>query len=323
MDLARIEEERAGVPSSLIDFIGNTPLIKFNDIGSGLLTNFYAKLEYFNPSASIKDRVARHIIEDAENKGMLKPGQLIVESTSGNMGLSFAMISAVKGYNCIFALPETISSEKIKALKLFGAEVVLTPRGLPPSDEKSCYKVAQKIAREKGGLYINQYFNSLNPEAHYCTTGPEIWNQTEGMVDIVFCGIGTGGTISGVGKYLKEKKPGIKIIGVEPEGSIFREYYKEGVIDQAGHFEVEGIGKNFIPGVLDFDYIDDVVQISDEHSFRTVNDLINKEGVFAGGSGGAVVGAALDNATSLIRDQLVVTILPDTGLKYLSKLAEQ
>ncbi|MGI9534719.1 MAG: PLP-dependent cysteine synthase family protein [Thermodesulfobacteriota bacterium] len=320
MDLARIEEERAGLSSSILDYIGNTPLIKFNNLNSGLITNFYAKLEFFNPSASIKDRVAKHIIEDAENNGKLKPGQLIVESTSGNMGLSFAMVSAIKGYKCVFALPETISNEKIKALNLFGAEVVLTPRGLPPSDERSCYKVAQKIANDKGGLYINQYFNSLNPEAHYCSTGPEIWNQTEGMVDLVFCGIGTGGTITGVGKYLKEKNPGIKIIGVEPEGSIFREYYNEGVVVEAGKFEVEGIGKNFIPGVLDFDYIDDVVQISDGQSFQTVNDLINKEGIFAGGSGGAVVGAALNYAKSLNRGLFVVTILPDTGLKYLSKL---
>ena len=319
MDLARIEEERAELQSSILDHVGNTPLIKLNRINVGFIQDFYAKLEFFNPSGSIKDRVAKYIVEDAERKGMLKPGQLIVESTSGNMGLSFALIAAVRGYKCIFALPETISKEKIRTLKLFGAEVVLTPKGLPPSDEKSCYKVAQKIAREKGGLYINQYFNSLNSEAHYYSTGPEIWGQTQGMVDAVFCGIGTGGTISGVGKYLKEKKPGVKIIGVEPIGSVFKKYFSDGVVAEEGSFEVEGIGKNFIPGVLDFDYIDDVVQISDNQSFQTVDDLIHKEGVFAGGSSGAVVGAALNYSKSFKSGKLVVTILPDTGLKYLSK----
>jgi len=282
--------------------------------------DLYAKLEFFNPSGSIKDRVAKYIVEDAERRGMLKPGQLIVESTSGNMGLSFALLSAIKGYKCVFALPETISKEKIRTLKLYGAEVVLTPRGLPPSDERSCYKVAQKMARDKGGLYINQYFNSLNSEAHYMSTGPEIWTQSQGMIDVVFCGIGTGGTITGVGKYLKEKKPSIKIIGVEPVGSIFREYFNNGIIVEAESFEVEGIGKNFIPGVLDFNYIDDVVQTSDDDSFQTVSDIIGKEGVFAGGSSGAVIKAALDYPDTLIRDQSVVTILPDTGLKYLSKL---
>ena len=319
MDIAGIEEEKTGLSCSLIDLIGNTPLIRFNKINSGYIDKLYAKLEYFNPSGSIKDRVAKYIIEDAEQRGILKPGQLIVESTSGNMGLSFALLSSLKGYKCVFALPETISTEKIRTLKLFGAEVVLTPRGLPPSDEKSCYKVAQKIARDRGGLYINQYFNLLNSEAHYYSTGPEIWNQTQGMVDVVFCGIGTGGTISGVGRYLKLRKPGVKIIGVEPVGSIFRDYFNEGKIVEAGSFEVEGIGKNFIPGVLDFDYIDDVVQISDKESFQTVTELINKEGVFAGGSSGAVVAAAINYSEFLGKDQLVVTILPDTGLKYLSK----
>jgi len=237
------------------------------------------------------------------------------------MGLSFALIGTLKGYRCLFAVPETVSKEKIKTLRLFGAEIVLTPRGLPPSDGRSCYKVAQRIARERGALYVNQYFNELNPEAHYHSTGPEIWKQTGGMVDAVFCGIGTGGTISGVGKYLKEKNPGTKIIGVEPVGSVFREYYREGTVPQAGNFEVEGIGKNFIPGALDFDFVDDVVQVSDKRSYETVNDLISKEGVFAGGSGGAVVAAALDYHGSSEKDRRVVVILPDTGLKYLSKFA--
>lgn len=320
MDLARIEKERAGLSGSILDLIGNTPLIEFSGINSFYNTNIHGKLEYFNPSGSIKDRVALYIVEDAEKKGILEPGQLIVESTSGNMGLSFALVGAIKGYRCLFALPETISREKIRALKLFGAEVVLTPKGLPPSDENSCYKVAQKIAKERNGFYINQYFNPLNPEAHYNSTGPEIWKQTSGMVDAVFCGIGTGGTITGVGKYLKEKNTKIKIIGVEPEGSVFKEYFKKGVLVKARNFEVEGIGKNFIPGALDFEYIDDVIKISDKDSFRMVSELIHKEGVFAGGSSGAVVGAAIRYSKTLNKNDLVVAILPDSGLKYLSKL---
>jgi len=322
MDLARIEQNTGEFSGSILDCIGNTPLIRFKNINSESIANIYAKIEFLNPSGSIKDRVAQYILDKAELNGFLQPGQLIVESTSGNMGLSFAMLGAVKGYKCVFALPETISKEKIRALKLFGAEVVLTPRGLPYSDENSCYKVAQKIARDKNGFYINQYFNDFNPEAHYYSTGPEIWEQTQGRVDVVFCGIGTGGTISGVGKYLKEKNPEIKIIGVEPVGSVFRDYFQKGVLVNEGHFEVEGIGKNFIPGVLNFDYIDDVIQISDENSFNTVNKLIKLEGLFAGGSGGAVVGAALNYAKELKNEQNIVTIIPDTGMKYLSKLAD-
>jgi len=321
MDPSGIEKQGKEPSGGILDQIGNTPLVELSNISSGRIANFYAKLEFFNPSGSIKDRVARYILEISEKNNALEPGDLIVESTSGNMGLSFALIGTLKGYRCLFAVPETVSKEKIKTLRLFGAEIVLTPRGLPPSDGRSCYKVAQRIARERGALYVNQYFNELNPEAHYHSTGPEIWKQTGGMVDAVFCGIGTGGTISGVGKYLKEKNPGTKIIGVEPVGSVFREYYREGTVPQAGNFEVEGIGKNFIPGALDFDFVDDVVQVSDKRSYETVNDLISKEGVFAGGSGGAVVAAALDYHGSSEKDRRVVVILPDTGLKYLSKFA--
>ncbi len=321
MDPSKIEKQVKGPSSGILDQIGNTPLVKLSNISSGRIPNFYAKLEFFNPSGSIKDRVARYILEISEKNNLLEPGDLIVESTSGNMGLSFALIGTLKGYRCLFAIPETISEEKIKTLRLFGAEVVLTPRGLPPSDERSCYKVAQKIAKKRGALYINQYFNELNPESHYHSTGPEIWKQTAGMVDAVFCGIGTGGTISGVGKYLKEKNPGMRMIGVEPVGSVFSEYYREGTVPQAGNFEVEGIGKNFIPGTLDFDFVDDVVQVSDKRSYEAVNDLISSEGIFAGGSGGAVIAAALDYSGSLEKNRCVVVILPDTGLKYLSKFA--
>ena len=307
------------ISRGILELIGNTPLIKLNNITKGLSFSLYAKLEFYNPSGSLKDRVAHYIVEDAERRGILEPGDLIVEATSGNMGIAFALVCVIKGYRCIFALPETISREKIQALKLFGAEVVLTPKGLPPQDERSCYKVAQRIAKGEGGFYVNQYFNSLNPEAHYKTTGPEIWRNTDGKVDVVICGIGTGGTITGVGRYLKEKNANVKIIGVEPMGSVFMTYLKEGVLKKASDFNVEGIGKNFIPGVIDFRYIDDVIQVPDEDSFETVDRLVKEEGILAGGSSGAVIAAALKYASSTNSSENIVTILADTGLKYLSK----
>ncbi|MCK5709891.1 MAG: cysteine synthase family protein, partial [Deltaproteobacteria bacterium] len=257
--------------ANLLELIGNTPLVKFNNLSSEISGNIYAKLEFYNPGGSVKDRIAQYIIQDAEDKGLLKPGDTIVEATSGNMGVAFALLSALKKYKCIFTLPESITKEKIQALKLFGVEVVLTPKGLPPQDERSCYKVAHKIAREKGAFYVNQYFNELNPEAHYKSTAPEIWEDTDGNIDTFICGIGTGGTITGVGKYLKEQNPDIQVIGVEPVGSVFKDYLERGVLTEGAEFDIEGIGKNFIPGVLNFDYIDDVIQVTDEEAVKMVD----------------------------------------------------
>lgn len=319
MDFAKTEKREMRFSGSILELIGNTPLVRLNRITRNPRLHLYGKLEYYNPSGSIKDRVALFIIEDAERRGLLKNGDLIVESTSGNMGVSFALVGAIKGYRCIFTLPETISKEKIQALKLFGAEVIFTPKGLPPSDERSCYKVAETIARERGGFYVNQYFNPLNPEAHYRTTGPEIWANTNGEVDVVLVGMGTGGTITGVGKYLKGKKASVKVIGVEPIGSVFETYLKEGILKTASNFNVEGIGKNFIPGAVNFDYIDDVIQIDDSDSFQMSRKLIQYEGILAGGSSGAVVAAALKYAHATRRNESIVTILPDSILKYLSK----
>jgi cystathionine beta-synthase len=303
----------------VLDLIGNTPLVRIRKLARGIPCDIFAKLEFYNPSGSFKDRVAKCIIDDAESRGLIKPGDLIVEATSGNMGVAFALVGAARDYRCIFTLPETISKEKILAIKLFGAEVVLTPRGLPPSDERSCYKVAQRIARERGGFYVNQYFNTLNPEAHYRTTGPEIWRDTEGSVDAVVCGIGTGGTITGIGRYLKEKNKGVRVIGVEPRGSVFRDYLEKGALVEAGEFSIEGIGKNFIPGVIDFNYIDDVIQVSEEEALKTVEALVKKEGILAGDSSGAVMSGAIEYARSRGEDERIVVILPDSGLKYLSK----
>ena len=307
--------------ANLLELIGNTPLVKLNNLSSETSCNIYAKLEFYNPGGSVKDRVAQYIIEDAESKGLLKPGDTIVEATSGNMGVAFALLSAVKKYKCIFALPESVTKEKIQALKLFGAEVVLTPKGLPPQDERSCYKVAHKIAQEKEAFYVNQYFNELNPEAHYKSTAPEIWEDTDGNIDTFICGIGTGGTITGVGKYLKEQNPDIQVIGVEPVGSVFKAYLEKGVLTEGSEFDIEGIGKNFIPGVLNFDYIDDVIQTKDEEALRMVDILVRCEGILAGGSSGAAVAAAIKYASAANKNENIVVILPDTGLKYLSKFS--
>ena len=307
--------------ANLLELIGNTPLVKLNNLSSETSCNIYAKLEFYNPGGSVKDRVAQYIIKDAECKGLLKPGDTIVEATSGNMGIAFALLSAVKKYKCIFTLPESITKEKIQALKLFGAEVVLTPKGLPPHDERSCYKVAHRIAREKGAFYVNQYFNELNPEAHYKSTAPEIWEDTGGNIDTFICGIGTGGTITGVGKYLKEQNPDIQVIGVEPVGSVFKDYLEKGVLTEGSEFDIEGIGKNFIPGVLNFDYIDDVIQTKDEEALRMVDILVRCEGILAGGSSGAAVAAAIKYASAANKNENIVVILPDTGLKYLSKFS--
>lgn len=306
--------------NDLLSLIGNTPLVKLNNLTEGTRSDIYAKLEFYNPSGSVKDRVAIYIVEDAERRGILKPGDTIVEATSGNMGVAFALVGAVKNYKCIFTLPESISKEKIQAIKLYGADIVLTPKGLPPQDERSCYKVAQKIAREKGAFYVNQYFNQLNPEAHYKSTGPEIWRDTEGKVSVVLCGIGTGGTITGVGKYLKEKKKSVKIIGVEPVGSVFKTYLEKGMLTAASDFDIEGIGKNFIPGALDFDYVDEVIQVLDEDALKAVHKLVKKEGILAGGSSGAAIAAAIRYANESDENENIVVILPDSGLKYLSKL---
>ncbi|MGH7889645.1 MAG: PLP-dependent cysteine synthase family protein, partial [Thermodesulfobacteriota bacterium] len=284
------------IEKGILKLIGNTPLVRIEKITEGLNAEIYVKLESFNPSGSIKDRVALYFIEDAERRGLLKPGDVVVEATSGNTGASLAMVAAVKGYRCILVLPETVSSEKIKALKSFGAELILTQAGLLFEDEKSYYSVAEKVAKEREGAYLNQYFNPINPEAHYKTTGPEVWRDTDEEVDVVICGMGTGGTISGVGRYLKEKKATVKVIGIEPIGSVYRTYLRSGIVEKATKFKIEEIGKNFIPGVTDFNYIDDVIQVNDEESFKMVEMLMSNEGILVGGSSGAAMAGTVKYA---------------------------
>jgi cystathionine beta-synthase len=278
-----------------------------------------AKVEFFNPGGSVKDRIALTIIEAAEKNGSLKPGGTIVESTSGNTGAGLALVAALKGYKAIFTMPDKMSSEKVRALKAYGADVIITPTAVPADSPESYYSVAKKIVEETpNAILANQYFNPLNPESHYKTTGPEIWEQTSGKVDFFVAGLGTGGTISGVGKYLKEQNPEVKVIGIDPIGSILKEYFHSKKMTEAKPYKVEGVGEDIIPGTTHFEYIDEIIKVSDKDSFNMARRLAREEALFCGGSCGMAVFGALKFAQSLPSDKLVVVILPDSGAKYLS-----
>jgi cystathionine beta-synthase len=260
------------------------------------------------------------MIEEAERKGLLKPGGTIIEPTSGNTGVGLAMVAAVRGYKMIFVMPDKMSEEKRAILRAYGAKVVVTPTNVPPESAEYYTKVAERLARETPHAYMpNQYENRANPDAHYRTTGPEIWRQTEGKVDVFVCGMGTGGTITGIGRYLKEKKKGLKVVGADPEGSIFYPRF-HGQREQPHQYKVEGIGEDFMPGTLDMSIVDDVIQISDADAFQMARRLAQEEGILVGGSGGTAVQAALRVAEHLDEHKMIVTLLPDTGRNYLSKL---
>jgi cystathionine beta-synthase len=301
--------------------IGNTPLVKLKKILDENSATVLAKAEFMNPGGSIKDRMALYIIEDAEKKGLLKPGGTIVENTSGNTGVGVAIISAIKGYKAIFTIPDKMSQEKIDLLRAFGAEVIVTPTDIPPDSPLSYYETAKRIARETpNSFYLNQYHNLKNTESHYYTTGPEIWEQTEGRIDYFVAGIGTGGTMSGAGKYLKEKKPDVKIIAVDPIGSVYYDYFKHKKLIEPKVYKVEGIGEDMLVENVDFSIIDDIYQVNDKESFLMARRLTKEEGLFVGGSSGSAAKVAVDLAKEAGKDKIIVVILPDSGTRYLSKI---
>src|SRR3989344_1565747 len=279
---------------SILELIGNTPLVKINQLNPNPSATLLAKLEYLNPGGSVKDRIGIAMIEKAEKEGKLKPGGVIVEPTSGNTGVALAMVATLRGYKTIFVMPDKMSDEKRNLLRAYGAKVVITPTAVLAEDERSYYKVSDRLSREiKGAYKPDQYHNPANTEAHYKTTGPEIWKETNGKITHFVCGMGTGGTITGVAKFLKEKNPSIKIIGVDPVGSIFYEYKKgEKFPKIMKTYKVEGVGEDFIPGTIDFKYIDEVIQVTDKQSFLMTRKLANKEGLIAGGSSGMALYAA-------------------------------
>jgi cystathionine beta-synthase len=307
---------------SIVDAVGGTPLIRLRRITRGLRTPIYGKAENLNPGGSVKDRIGLAMIEGAEKRGELKPGGVIVEATSGNTGVGLAVAAAVKGYRCIFTIPDKMSSEKIRLLRAFGAEVVVVPTAVPPDHPEYYLQKAKSIvAATPGAFFANQHYNPDNPDAHYRTTGPEIWEQTKGRVTHFVCSPGTGGTLTGVGRYLKEKNPRVKVVAGDPVGSIFKEYALSHTKGEGFPYKVEGIGGDKIPTSLDFGLVDEWMTVTDADAFRTARRLTREEGIFLGGSGGLNVFSALEVARRLDDPEaLVVTILCDTGERYLSKL---
>ena len=305
---------------SILNTVGHTPLVRLVHVTKGIQPALWAKLEYFNPTGSVKDRMALYMVEDAEKCGLLKPGGTIVEGSSGNTGAALAMIAAVKGYRCIITMPDKMSAEKKNSMIALGAEVIITPTDVPPDSPQSYYSVARRIAVETpNAWYPDQYNNPKNIEAHYHTTGPEIWEQTQGQIDYLVAGIGTGGTLSGAGRYLKERRPNAKVIAIDPKGSVFYEYFKTGKLPRPHLYQVEGIGEDYLVKAVDFSLMDDILQVDDKNSFLMARRLSREEGIFAGGSSGSAVWAALKLAAQVDSDKNIVVILPDSGNRYLSK----
>lgn len=310
---------------SVLDLIGNTPLIKLNRVTADLFGNFYAKVESFNPGHSSKDRIALYIIEEAEKKGILSPGDTIIETTSGNTGFSLAMVSIIKGYNCILAVSSKSSLDKIDMLRSLGAKVYVCPANVSADDKRSYYSVAKRLHDEnKGSVYINQYFNQLNIDAHYKTTGPEIWEQTNGLITHLVACSGTGGTISGIAKYLKEQNPQIRILGVDAFGSVLKKYHETREFDnnEIYPYRIEGLGKNLIPSATDFDIIDHFMKVTDEESAHATRELAKKEGLFVGYTSGAVLQAIRQYSSDGEFDENsnVIAVFPDHGSRYMSKV---
>ena len=313
------------VHNSILDLVGNTPLIRLNTVTKDFPGTYYSKFEAFNPGHSNKDRIATHIIEQAEKSGLLKPGSTIIETTSGNTGFSLAMVCQIKGYQCILAVTSKSSKDKIEMLRSLGAKVHVCPANVKADDPRSYYQVAKRLHGEiKDSVYINQYFNVLNTEAHYLTTGPEIWEQTEGKITHLVASSGTGGTISGSARYLKEKNSGIQIIGVDAYGSVLKKYHETGELDtnEIYPYRIEGLGKNLIPTATDFGAIDLFEKVTDEDSAHSAREITQTEGMFVGYTSGAALQAVkqLNEQNYFDEKSHVVVIFPDHGSKYISKI---
>jgi cystathionine beta-synthase len=310
-----------GALSNILGAIGKTPLVKLNRVAADVAADIYVKCEYLNPGGSMKDRMVLHMIENAERRGELKPGGTIVEATSGNTGSALAMVAAVRGYKCIFVMPDKMSQEKIASLRAWGAKVIVCPTAVEPDDPRSYYSVAKRIAQETPNcFYANQYHNPDNPGGHYASTGPELFEQTGGEIDVLCVGMGTGGTATGTGRYLKEKKPSIQIVGVDPVGSLYYDYVKTGRITKPFTYKVEGIGEDFLPSTIDLQILDEIIRVDDRECFLMTRDLVRLEGLYVGGSSGAAVAGALKYARQTQRKENIVVILPDSASKYLSKI---
>ncbi len=306
---------------NILKAIGKTPLVRLNKIVPEGSAEVWAKAEFLNPGGSVKERMALHIIEKAEKEGVLKPGGTIIENSSGNTGVGIAMVAALKGYRVTITISDKMSAEKVNLLKAFGAKVVICPANVPAESPLSYYETAKRLVRETpGAFYLNQYHNTENIEAHYRWTGPEIWEETGGKFDAFVAGIGTGGTLSGIGRLIKEKNRNIKVIAVDPVGSVFYTYFKTGKLPAPQAYKVEGVGEDMLVKAMDFSVVDDIIQVNDRECFFTARRLAREEGLFAGGSSGGAVFVALKLAEELGAGKRVITLLPDSGNRYLSKV---
>ncbi|RJQ32831.1 MAG: cysteine synthase family protein [Actinobacteria bacterium] len=300
--------------NDILEAVGNTPLIKLNKLTAGLGADIYAKVEYFNPGGSIKDRVAVNIIKQAEKEGLINADTTIIEATAGNTGMGLALAAATRGYKCIFVMPDKMSCDKINLLEALGAKVVITPTNVAPDSEYSYNSVADKLSKKiRDSFRPNQFLNMNNPQAHYNSTGPEIFKDTEGLIDVLVVGVGTGGTITGAGGYLKEKKPSLKIVVADPQGSILSG-------GKAGCWKVEGIGEDFFPDTFNKDLVDEYIKVSDQESFSITRKLAKQEGLLVGGSSGTALAAAIKYAKKVDKKEMIVVVMPDTGRNYLSKI---
>ncbi len=309
-----------GAKATVLEAVGNTPIVRLNKVTAGLKAEIYVKCEHLNPGGSHKDRMAAQMVRRAEEAG-LRPGGTILEATSGNTGASLAMIASVLGYKTIFVMPDKMSQEKIASLRAYGAKVVVCPTAVEPEDPRSYYSVAKRLAQETPNcFYSNQYHNPANPEGHYLSTAPEIWAQTEGDFDAFVAGMGTGGTLSGCGRFFREKKPSIQIVGVDPVGSLYYDFVKTGRVTKPFTYKVEGIGEDFFPTTMNLKILDEVVRVDDRECFLMTRDLARLEGILVGGSGGAAVAGAVKYARAMDRPMKILVLLCDQGTKYMSKI---